>query len=296
MVTARMAEAETLLSQHVADPGASWSVGEMGVLAEFHHAGASSIDDGARCVRTAGGALRLSPVEEVRILAYETPSANPRLWNHGIAFCLPRGLATMGQRTCITELGPDRDAILESAREELLFDLGMGLRTADFCIRTTDLALIDTLRSAVGRSWFAAGEINRAIVKASPARVVLSRLARVEVSNPIPPADGVSPVGPHTHVLPDLIRHHRVHDASIPVPAGSLPCLTLYPAHPARDAEGRERPFDLAVHASYQRLLERYGDAEYVAAKQSAQVDHQAGCRSAHLGRLIAARQRALLA
>ena len=86
-----------------------------------------------------------------------------------------------------------------------------------------------------------------------------------------------------------------MHDASIPVPVGYLPCLTLYPAHPARDAEGRERPFGPAVHASYQRLLERYGDAEYVAAKQSAQVDDQAGCRSAHLGHLIAARQRALL-
>ena len=75
MLTARMVEAKTLLSRHIADPSASWSVGEMGVLAEFHHAGASSIDDGARCVRTAGGALRLSPVEEVRILAYETPAA-----------------------------------------------------------------------------------------------------------------------------------------------------------------------------------------------------------------------------
>ena len=230
-----------------------------------------------------------------RILAYETPSANPRLWNHGIAFCLPREVATMGQRTCITELGPDRDAILEPAREELLFDLGMGLHTADFCVRTSDPGLIDMLRSAVGRSWLAAGEVNQSIVKASPARVVLSRLARIEVSNPIPPPGGVSPDGPHTHVLPDLIRRHRVHDASIPAPAGFLPCLTLYPAHPARDAEGRERPFDPAIHASYQQLLERHGDADYVAAKRSAQLDQQADSRSARLGRLIAARQRALI-
>lgn len=290
-----MDQIETLLQKHIADPTASWSVGEMGVLAEFHHAGASIIDDGARCVRTTGGALRLSPLEEVRILAYETPSANPRLWNHGIAFCLPREVATMGQRNCITELGPDRDAILEPAREELLFDLGMGLHTADFCVRTSDPGLIDMLRSAVGRSWLAAGEVNQSIVKASPARVVLSRLARIEVSNPIPPPGGVSPDGPHTHVLPDLIRRHRVHDASIPAPAGFLPCLTLYPAHPARDAEGRERPFDPAIHASYQQLLERHGDADYVAAKRSAQLDQQADGRSARLGRLIAARQRALI-
>ena len=104
---------------------------------------------------------------------------------------------------------------------------------------------------------------------------------------------GVSPDGPHTHLLPELLRHHRVHDANIPVPAGLLPCLTLYPPHPARDAEGRERAFDRDLHVAYQGLLEDHGDAEFVAAKRgAARVDS----RVTHLGRLIAERQRAFLA
>ena len=79
--------------------------------------------------------------------------------------------------------------------------------------------------------------------------------------------------------------------SNIPVPAGFLPCLTLYPAHPARDAEGRERRFDARMHAAYQSLLECYGDPEYVAAKRN---DTPARSRKANLGRLIAARQRAM--
>ena len=280
-----------LVATHLADPRSSWSVGEMGVLAEFHHHGTTAVDAAAGVVRTRGGALKVSLPGNARALAYETPSANARLWNHGVAFCVPEGDAAMGARTVITELGPDREAIDPADRDAVLFDLGLGMRTTDFCVRSSDVALVTRLRALAGRSWFADPAINATIVAASPARVVLSRLARVEITNPIPPPDGVSPEGPHTHLLPDILRHHRVFDANMPVPAGWLPCLTLYPPHPARDAEGRERPFDAAAHAEFQDLLQRHGDGDYVAAKSGAAGES----RIARLGRLIADRQRSLL-
>ena len=286
-----MSSTGLLQVRHLADPTSSWSVGELGVLAEFHHHGPSLQPD-VYTVVTAGGAIRIREHDQVVPLAYETPSANPRLWNHGVVFCLPSEQACLARRTRVTELGADTESILPGARGDVLFDLGLGLRTADFLVRTGDAALLDALRAACGRRWTDAPALNCAIVAASPARVIVSRLARVEITNPIPAPGGVSPDGPHTHLLPAIMRRARVHDANIPVPHGMLPCLTLYPAHPARDAEGRERAFDAKLHLSYQDLLKRLGHPAYLAAKQG---DAHNDSRVAHLGRLIAKRQQALL-
>lgn len=280
-----------LLARHLADPTSSWSVGELGVLAEFHHHGPTLQPD-AFTVVTGGGAIRIREHAGSVPLAYETPSANPRLWNHGVVFCLPAEAACMARRTCVTEIGVDAEAILQGSRGDVLFDLGLGLRTADFLVRTSDSALLGVLRAACGRRWIDDPALNHAIVAASPARVIVSRLARVEITNPIPAPGGVSPEGPHTHLLPSIMRRARVHDANIPVPAGMLPCLTLYPAHPARDAEGRERAFDAGLHLAYQELLHGLGHPEYLAAKAG---DTDTDSRVAHLGRLIAKRQRAFL-
>lgn len=284
-----MNDCERIFALHLCEPASSWSVGEFGVLAEFHHAG--PVVHSGLLARTPGGAIRVRPHPQARILAYETPSPNPRLWNHGVAFCLPENEARMACRTGVTELGPDTEAICEASRREVLFDLGLARRSVDFCVRTADPALLEKLRAALGASILERPDLNAAIVAAGPARVVESRMARVEITNPIPPPGGVSPNGPHTHLMPDLAKRGRTHDANIPVPAGFLPCLTLYPAHPARDPEGREREFDAGMHSAYQRLLEQFGDREYVAAKRSSAPPRN---RKESLGQLIAARQSAL--
>ena len=265
-------------------------MGEFGVLAEFHHVDSAVPGDGRHTARTRGGAIRVRLLEDVRVLAYETPSPNPRLWNHGIAFCLPEAAATMDRRAGVTDLGEDLDAIFAESRSHRLFDLGLGRRSVNFCVRTSDPALVDLLRRAQGRSVLEDAALSAAIVAAAPVRVVESRIARIEISNPIPAPGGVSPDGPHTHLMPELIRRRRTHDANIPVPAGFLPCLTLYPAHPARDAEGRERAFDARMHVAYQDLLRHYGDPAYVAAKSTT---GPVRTRRENLARLIAARQRA---
>ena len=131
--------------------------------------------------------MRVEPAARARILAYETPSPNPRHWNHGVAFCLPEAEATMDCRAAVTELGPDKDAIFETGRHETLFDLGLGRRSVNFCVRTADPVLIELLRYASGATWFDRPEVSAAVVAASPARVVVSRMARIEITNPIPP-------------------------------------------------------------------------------------------------------------
>jgi Family of unknown function (DUF6925) len=106
------------------------------------------------------------------------------------------------------------------------------------------------------------------VLAANPHRVFISRLGRVEVYQPIPPPDGKSPEGPHTHVLPRLLRHKRTHAATEFVPAGFVPCAHLYPPHPARDPRGKRRPFCQDRHAIFQNLLARFGDPKFLDIKR----------------------------
>ncbi len=105
------------------------------------------------------------------------------------------------------------------------------------------------LRKCVGLPVFAADNpAMKIILAASPHRVFISRIGRAEVYQPIPPAGGKSPDGPHTHVLPKLLQHKRTHAATEPIPEGWVPCAHFYPAHPLKDAMGRAHEFD--AHAT----------------------------------------------
>jgi hypothetical protein len=106
------------------------------------------------------------------------------------------------------------------------------------------------------------------ILASNPHRVFASRLGRIEVFQPIPPADGKSPTGPHTHVLPKLLALGRTHAATEPLPAGWIPCAHLYPPHPARDRFGRDRPFQRERHAAFQILLADYGEPRLLELKR----------------------------
>jgi hypothetical protein len=93
-------------------------------------------------------------------------------------------------------------------------------------------------------------------------------LGRIEVFQPIPPSNGKSPEGPHTHVLPNLLQHGRTHAATEPIPDGWIPCAHLYPPHPARDGLGNTRPFDSARHDAFQAMLHMFGDPCFVSLKR----------------------------
>jgi hypothetical protein len=178
-----------------------------------------------------------------------------------VLFCLRRSRTDLAPRRAITELGPDRDAIRPVDREAWLFDLGLGATTFSFCVRIADPALAAELRRAVGtRLLDPPRGVARLIMDASPHRVALTRLGRIEVYQPIASADGQTPSGPHTHLVPSVLRPALTHAANIAVPEGWVPVLALYPVHPARDEAGNPKPFDPGSHAAFQALVARYGD------------------------------------
>ena len=262
-------EIQRILCEHLHDPSSSFSVGSFGAIAEFHRNADEPlvVDDPEQLtIATARGALRIDLTDGVTPLAYETLSRRPGLWHHGVVFCLPAPRGVGQGRTGVTELGPDRDAIRETDRDAILFDIGLGARNVDFCVRTRDGALIALLRNHLGRSILAPGsQAMAAIVEASPHRVAVSRLARIEVCQAIGRVK--TPDGPHTHVLPKFLRSGRTQSANIPVPAQHLPCLSLYPPNPLHDANGDEKSFDAHQHAAFQSLLTAWGAPLYSSEK-----------------------------
>ncbi|WP_232627717.1 DUF6925 family protein [Methylobacterium sp. Leaf118] len=261
-----------LLRGALADPGTAWSLGTFGAIAEFMRdpdEPVQALADGRMGMATARGAIALIPNADLRPVAYETALALG--WNHAVALCLPSEACAMSGRSVVTELGPDREAARAENREDVLFDLGLGLRAVDACVRTGDPDAVACLRAGVGRPLFdPANPIGPRLVAMSPHRIFLARIGRIEVYAPIPGPGGTSPEGPHTHVLPKLLRQGRTHAATTPIPAGLVPCAGLHPPHPYKDMLGQRIAFDVARLDAFRALLDRWGDPDWVAIKRGA--------------------------
>ena len=254
-----------LIAGQVADVETAWSIGTFGAIAEFtrdaEETAAFDRGTGAISVVTARGAMRIDAHDALRPIASE--SLTEQSWNQRVALCLPEGACAMNRRAVLTEIGADHGALRAEDRTAALFDLGLGTLQLDACVRSGDAATVTALRNWVGQSLFAHGNGAMAVIlAASPHRVFVSRVGRIEVFQSIPPANGKSPEGPHTHVLPKLLRHKRTHAATEAVPAGWVPCAHFYPPHPMRDAFGHRLSFQSERHAAFQALLARYGDPE----------------------------------
>lgn len=269
------------LAAQLDDCDTHWSLGTFGALAEFcRDAGepvALTRDDGAVSAVTPRGGIRLEPRPDLRLAASE--SATRDSWSHRVSLCLPVKACLMNRRAHLTELGPDTGALREADRSAILFDLGLDLLQLDACVRVSDPGVAGKLRECAGRPVFEPGNPAMGVIlAASPPRVFVGRVGRIEVYQPIPPPNGRSPEGPHTHVLPKLLQHKRTHAATEPVPDGYVPCAHLYPAHPAKDALGRALPFDARRHDDFQEMLSRFGDPHAVALKQRVIAAIGQGC------------------
>lgn len=260
------------LAGWVDDPLAGFAVGTFGAIAEFlrppgarvtvEHVGrrhTAVCDDGAlRIDLDAPAATHLS------VHAWRRPTGRDD-WTHAVALCLPEDVAAGPTRTSPTVLGPDPAPLGEPGT---LVDLGLGVAHLEACIRTTDDALVEQCAGATELD----GPLIHAIFHARAARVFRSAVARVEVATPIPPVDGESPLGPHTHLLPALLAHRRTHAATDPVPDGLVPVASVFPDHPRRDALGREHPHDPAADAAFDAVMDRFGDPEEVDATRRARA------------------------
>ncbi len=152
----------------------------------------------------------------------------------------------MSNNEVLTELGQDVSALSADDRDALLFDLGVsslgrGCFQRDFCVRTSDLGLVEFLREHCGSSIFEHGSrVFPRMLESQPQRVVITRLGRIEVYQAIggEHTDDKTPEGPHTHLLPELLGLNLTHSADVPIKEGWVPCAFLYPKSPVLSEAG----------------------------------------------------------
>ena len=257
----------TLLREQLDNHRAAVSIGGFGALAEFEDEDARfAPGDGALDAVSARGGCRVHAHGNFAVLAYEMRSAQLDSWQYGIALTVSAAREAGPVRMVLTELGPDSAALRADDSEAVLFDLGVGLPNVEYCVRSADGAVIDTLRRYCGTAVAAAGHpLLEHLIDCSPHRVARSAAGRIEVYQRIDRHH--TPSGPHTHLLPALLARRRTHSANIPVPRGRLPVLTLHPEHPLRDRDGERRAFARGAFTRFEDLLARHGPPGHVEEK-----------------------------
>ncbi len=259
------------LQNGLADAGWHWGIGVLGAIGEFCRDPWESwraIENG---VVTSRGGIRLRPDPQARLVAHEAISRREGHWQQGLSWCLDERLASLGDtHDTVTELGPDEAALRPRDQAATLFDMGLGFAHLRACVRTADPAVLAALRQGCGRPLLEHGNpAAMAVLRHSPQRVFLSPAGRIEVYQAVPPPEGRSPDGPHTHLLPQLLRSRRSHAATTHLPDGTVPIVQAFPPYPLSDAMGNAAPFDARRHGAFQSLMERHGGAAALGEKRS---------------------------
>lgn len=207
---------EDIARKWLADPRTGWSVGTYGAIAEFQYDPGElglAVDLEALRVVTDRGALFVGPLDHARPFALIDETGRTR----EIAFCTTRRGAG---RTTVESVEP------------LTYDVGIGAPHIDMLVRLRpdDAETAAALRAATGRPLFAPDNpAGPAIGRASPTRILVSAIARIEVHQPIPAPGGRSPEGPHTHLLPKFLAKGLTRAPGSPLPADLFCGLSLYP-------------------------------------------------------------------
>lgn len=221
------------VARSLREASGTWVVGVVGAVAEFIPSPVSgarvSVAGRDIVAVTEGGALRFAVDDDIRALTFDPPDT-PRA-RERIVLVVKRERGRLPVVSTLAALGQDTAAIDAGARQSDLFDLGLGRKEARFCVRCGPGAARDALNAACGLPMAAAlPRIGATLVAQSPVRVVESALGRIEVSSPIPAPGGVSPAGPHTHLLPDHLATGRALPAGMDLPRAYLPGAVFYPA------------------------------------------------------------------
>jgi predicted Fe-S protein YdhL (DUF1289 family) len=213
------------------DRSGTWVFGVPGALAEFSIAAGEAADiaanDIAISASTSRGAIRINLLDGVRALALEPGEGEGQAG--AILLTLIRGRLAMPRHGALAPLGPDREAIRPEDREQRLYDLGIDMPVAQFCIRTADPDLARQLDAASGLGWRdLLVRIGVHILHAAPHRVVRTPIGRAEVFTAIPPPGGASPAGPHTHLLQEFLGEGRETPQDVDLPSAYAPGAIFY--------------------------------------------------------------------
>lgn len=210
----------------------TWAFGCYGAIAEFlcHRDEPCDVSVTGDTITAVSprGALQLTIGEHVRAL--QLRAGQSRRGYQAIFLAVLKARASLPVATTLTPLGCDGGALRREDLNQAWFDLGLGRDELRFCVRSSAAELLAALNQASGLPLTdVLQEAGALIVKHSPARVVESPLGRAEIYTPIPLPSGISPDGPHTHLLPGHLAMGRAMPPGIELPPVYALGATFYP-------------------------------------------------------------------
>ncbi|MDZ4789877.1 MAG: DUF1289 domain-containing protein [Hyphomicrobiales bacterium] len=186
----------------------AWAMGVYGATAEFM-IGADEVaeidrDANAVVARTPRAAIRL--LKHPKTIAFAIGQIPGEPAPRAIGLALPRGRVDLPGEAGLTRLGPDAAALKACDADGIWYDLGLGRKATRFSIRCTDQMLEKALDSVSGAALQdILKSVGHDILRGSPNRVIESGLGRVEIFSAVPAPGDISPDGPHTRLLPNLL-------------------------------------------------------------------------------------------
>jgi hypothetical protein len=122
--------------------------------------------------RTSRAALRLRFSDRLRAFA---------VTDGPIVLGLPNRRAAIPIAPSFKKLGPDRDAVDQSRRNDALFDCGLGRKNVRLCVRIEDPKLAEMLSAREGLPWCRVRtELGPELRSSTPVYIAESVMARIE--------------------------------------------------------------------------------------------------------------------
>jgi predicted Fe-S protein YdhL (DUF1289 family) len=216
------------VAETITERRGTWVTGMPGALAEFpchqDREVAAELREDVIFGRASDALFRLRLRDRLRAFTFAEDGT--------VVLGLPKACLTLPIARTFTALGNDGDAIDSSHLEHTLFDFGLGRSCSRFCIRPGG-KLAEQMQMLAGQPWRRVlAELGAAIIAESPTRAVESELARIEVFSPIPLADGKSPAGAHTHLLPQFLLSGDEIPPALALPDYAAPVAIFYPGKP----------------------------------------------------------------
>jgi predicted Fe-S protein YdhL (DUF1289 family) len=154
----------------------TWTIGASASAPEFSCERDREVtvrQDGSDVVaRTSSAALRLRFSDRLRAFA---------VTDGPIVLGLPNRRAAIPIAPSFKKLGPDRDAVDQSHRNDALFDCGIGHKNVRLCVRIEDPTLAEMLSAREGLQWCKVRtELGPELQSSTPVYIAESAMARIE--------------------------------------------------------------------------------------------------------------------
>lgn len=253
-------EIKNLILESANKPSTSWAIVRNGIVAEFSIVPGDDVKTSFKGnklhIKTQRASLSLEFDNSISAIIAESGAHGCSPWTQNIYLTIPSEHAQMAGRDKLTFLGDfNEDSVAGK-----LWDLGVGNKTVDAYI-IADSDTHHLLKHKEEQNILNDPKFLRELVQHSPIRFFKSKFASILVKQKIPLSESDENDGPHTHLLPSLMKNKKRFLS--PVPENVEPIIQVSPFVSVIDGNGQFYKWGGFDNDKFQKLLQKHGDNAY---------------------------------